>query len=83
MAIVLIVYIWKKYGKKNQNVENKTTRKTIESWMLKCEIPEYSIYSRQGHDPKTSLMHYQSLSFTDYEMRDIKKRFAEWGILSS
>lgn len=74
---------WSKNAGINPKVGNKTPRKTIESWMLKCEIPEYSIYSRQGHDPKTSLMHYQSLSFTDYEMRDIKKRLTEWGILSS
>lgn len=59
----------------------KTPRKTIESWMLKSGIPEIEIYSRQGHDPVTSLKHYQSLSFTDYEMRDIKKRLMEWGIL--
>lgn len=59
----------------------KTPRKTIESWMLKAGIPEIEIYSRQGHDPYTSMMHYQSLSFTDYEMRDIKKRLSEWGIL--
>lgn len=59
----------------------KTPRKTIESWMLKSGIPEIEIYSRQGHDPITSLMHYQSLSFTDYELRDIKKRLTEWGIL--
>lgn len=62
-------------------VGNKTPRKTIESWMLKCGIPEIEIYSRQGHDPVTSLRHYQSLSFTDYELRDIKKRLTEWGIL--
>jgi hypothetical protein len=49
--------------------------------MLKAGINEYEIYSRQGHDPVTSLRHYQSLSFTDYEMRDIKKRLLEWGIL--
>jgi hypothetical protein len=49
--------------------------------MLKTEIPEIEIYSRQGHDPITSLKHYQSLSFTDYELRDIKKRLTEWGIL--
>jgi hypothetical protein len=30
-------------------------RKTIESWMLKAGIPEIEIYSRQGHDPITSL----------------------------
>jgi integrase len=59
----------------------KTPRKTIESWMLKAGIPEIEIYSRQGHDPITSLRHYQSLSFTDYEMRDIEKRLTEWGIL--
>ena len=59
----------------------KTPRKTIESWMLKSGIPEIEIYSRAGHDPLTSLKHYQSLSFTDYEARDIKKRLIEWGIL--
>lgn len=59
----------------------KTPRKTMESWMLKAGIPEIEIYSRQGHDPVTSLRHYQSLSFTDYEMRDIQKRLTEWGIL--
>jgi hypothetical protein len=62
-------------------VGNKTPRKSIESWMLKAGIPEIEIYSRQGHDPITSLRHYQSLSFTDYELRDIKKRLNEWGIL--
>lgn len=62
-------------------VTPKTPRKTIESWMLKAGIPEIEIYSRQGHDPVTSLRHYQSLSFTDYEMRDINKRLNEWGII--
>lgn len=62
-------------------VGNKTPRKTIESYMLKAGIPEIEIYSRQGHDPVTSLKHYQSLSFTDYEMRDIENRLKEWGIL--
>jgi hypothetical protein len=62
-------------------VNLKTARKTIESWMLKSGIPEIEIYSRAGHDPTTSLKHYQSLSFTDYELRDIKKRLSEWGVL--
>lgn len=62
-------------------VNPKTSRKTIESWMLKAGIPEIEIYSRQGHDPITSLRHYQSLSFTDYELRDIKKRLTEWSML--
>jgi hypothetical protein len=49
--------------------------------MLKAGIPEIEKYSRHGHDPITSLRHYQSLSFIDYEMRDIEKRLIEWGIL--
>lgn len=72
---------WSEKSGINPKVGNKTPRKTIESWMLKSGIPEIEIYSRQGHDPITSLRHYQSLSFTDYEMRDIKKRLMEWGIL--
>lgn len=72
---------WSKKADIEPYVNPKTPRKTIESWMLKAGIPEIEIYSRQGHDPVTSLKHYQSLSFTDYEMRDIKKRLMEWGIL--
>jgi hypothetical protein len=53
-------------------VNLKTARKTIEGWMLKAGVPEIEIYSRQGHDPITSLRHYQSFSFTDYELRGIK-----------
>jgi len=72
---------WSQLAGIRHKVGPKTPRKTIESWMLKCGIPEIEIYSRQGHDPVTSLRHYQSLSFTDYEMRDIKKRLTEWGTL--
>jgi hypothetical protein len=67
------------YNKSLYTLALKTPRKTIESWMLKVGIPEIEIYSRQGHDPITSLRHYQSLSFTDYEIRDIE-RLTEWGI---
>lgn len=72
---------WSKKAGISPKVGPKTARKTIESWMLKAGIPEIEIYSRQGHDPVTSLRHYQSLSFTDYEMRDIENRLTEWGIL--
>ena len=72
---------WSEKAGIKPKVGPKTPRKTIESWMLKTGIPEIEIYSRQGHDPITSLKHYQSLSFTDYEMRDIEKRLIEWGIL--
>lgn len=67
----------------NPKIGPKTPRKTIESWMLKSGIPEIEVYSRSGHDPLTSLQHYQCLSFTDYEMRDINKRLSEWGILKN
>jgi len=72
---------WSEKAGINPKVGPKTPRKTIESWMLKTGIPEIEIYSRQGHDPITSLKHYQCLSFTDYELRDIKKRLVEWGVL--
>ncbi|RPJ73286.1 MAG: site-specific integrase [Alphaproteobacteria bacterium] len=72
---------WSEKAKIEPKVGPKTPRKTIESWMLKAGIPEIEIYSRQGHDPVTSLRHYQSLSFTDYEMREIEKRLTEWEIL--
>jgi len=72
---------WSEKAGIDPKVSPKTPRKTIESWMLKAGITEIEIYSRQGHDPITSLRHYQSLSFTDYELRDIEKRLTEWGIL--
>lgn len=72
---------WSKKAGIEPKIGPKTPRKTIESWMLKSGIPEIEVYSRQGHDLLTSLKHYQSLSFTDYEARDIKKRLTEWGIL--
>jgi len=72
---------WSKIAGISPKASPKTPRKTIESWMLKAGVPEIEIYSRAGHDPVTSLRHYQKLSFTDYEMRDIEKRLTEWGIL--
>ncbi|AKB82217.1 hypothetical protein MSBR3_1639 [Methanosarcina barkeri 3] len=62
-------------------ISAKTTRKSIESWMLSSGVPPFKVYQRQGHDPETSLYHYQGLSFTDIEMHQIKKRLMEWGIL--
>ena len=62
-------------------ISAKTTRKSIESWMLSSGVPSFKVYQRQGHDPETSLYHYQGLSFTDLEMDQIKKRLMEWGIL--
>jgi len=49
--------------------------------MLKAGIPEIEIYSKQGHDPITSFRHYQSFSYTDYEVKDIERKLIEWKIL--
>lgn len=59
----------------------KTTRKTVESWMIKSGIIESTVCLRQGHDSLTSMRHYQGLAFSEEEQRDIKKQLIEWGLL--
>ena len=54
----------------------KTTRKSIESWMVVAGIPLNQIYLRQGHNELTSLMHYQGLHFNPGEKDEIKRRLA-------
>ena len=56
----------------------KTTRKTIESWMLIAGVPMNDVCLRQGHDDLTSLRHYQGLAFTPSEKQDIKNRLSGW-----
>lgn len=56
----------------------KTTRKSIESWMIAAGVPENIVYLRQGHDRITSLQHYQGLPFTPTERAEIKRRLAGW-----
>lgn len=60
-------------------VSAKTTRKTIESWMIAGGITESTCCLRQGHDALTSMKHYQGLAFSDDEVRDIKRQLASWG----
>ncbi len=62
-------------------ISAKTTRKTIESWMLVCGVPITTVCLRQGHDSATSMNHYQGLAFSDDKKRDIKNKLAEWNIL--
>jgi len=57
----------------------KTTRKTIESWMISGGIIESTVCLRQGHDSLTSMRHYQGLAFSDDEVRMIKKQLTAWG----
>ncbi len=59
----------------------KTTRKTIESWMIKAGMLESSVCLRQGHDNLTSMKHYQGLAFSADELRDIEKQLIAWGLL--
>ena len=59
----------------------KTTRKTIESWMIKAGVLESTVCLRQGHDFLTSMRHYQGLAFSEEEIRDINNQLTVWGIL--
>jgi integrase len=60
----------------------KTTRKTIESWMIASGLNESRICLRSGHDNLTSMRHYQNLAFSDSELNDIKKQLTAWGMLT-
>jgi integrase len=62
-------------------ISAKTTRKTIESWMVTAGIEVTSICLRQGHDSLTSMNHYQGLAFSDSEQRDIENQLKMWGLL--
>lgn len=59
----------------------KTTRKTIESWLIAAGIPESTVCLRQGHDSLTSMKHYQGLVFSEDELRDIKKQLLSWNLI--
>jgi hypothetical protein len=61
-----------------QGLSSKSTRKSIESWMIAAEIPLNIICLRQGHDSLTSMNHYQGLPFTEAEKTEIKRRLAGW-----
>jgi hypothetical protein len=43
----------------------KTTRKTLESWMITAGIIESAVCLRQGHDSLTSMKHYQGFVFSE------------------
>jgi integrase len=58
----------------------KTTRKTLESWMIAAGITESAVCLRQGHDSLTSMKHYQELVFSEDELKDIMKKLTSWGI---
>lgn len=60
-------------------ISAKTTRKTLESWLITSKVLESTVCLRQGHDSLTSMKHYQGLCFSEDETRDIKKQLTAWG----
>jgi integrase len=61
-------------------ISAKTTRKTIESWLVVAGVVESTICMRAGHNEITSVHHYQNLAFSDIEIMQIKKKLTEWGL---
>lgn len=59
-------------------LSSKTTRKSIESWMVTAKVPLNVICLRQGHDTLTSMNHYQGLPFTEAEKIEIDNRLKGW-----
>jgi hypothetical protein len=55
-------------------ISAKTTRASVESWMVAAGFPMNVICLRQGHDHITSMNHYQGLPFTEAEKIELKKR---------
>lgn len=62
-------------------ISAKTSRKSLESWMISAGIEVTSVCLRQGHDSLTSMRHYQGLAFSDSEQRDIENLLKLWGLL--
>lgn len=67
-----------KAGLDPKGISSKTTRKTLESWMLRVGMQFNDVCLRQGHDQLTSLRHYQTLAFTGQEKDEIKRMVKGW-----
>lgn len=70
-----------KAGFNPYGISAKSTRKSIESWLIAAGMLESTVCLRQGHSELTSMRHYQGLAFSDSEILDIKKQLAEWGLM--
>ncbi|MDQ1252554.1 MAG: hypothetical protein QG646_1675 [Euryarchaeota archaeon] len=68
-----------KAGIKPYGLSVKSSRKTLESWLIASGVVESTVCLRQGHDSLTSMRHYQGLAFSEDELRDIKKQLTAWG----
>lgn len=65
-----------KSGLNSIGLSAKSTRKSIESWMICAGIPLHVVCLRQGHDSLTSMQHYQGLPFAEDELTEIRRRLA-------
>jgi integrase len=70
-----------KAGIKPYGIGVKTTRKTIECWLINTghEIPY--VCQRQGHDMLTSVNHYQKWAFSRSEIADIEDYLKSNGMM--
>lgn len=66
----------KNSGLDPKGISSKSTRKSIESWMISADIPLHIVCLRQGHDSLTSMRHYQGLPFSEPERVEIRRRLA-------
>jgi integrase len=63
-------------------ISAKTSRKSLESWLVTAGIPVTTTCLRAGHDSLTSMNHYQGLAFSESERRDIENQLKMWGLLN-
>ena len=70
-----------KAGTSPYGISCKTSRKTLESWMIASGVLESTVCLRQGHTTLVSMQHYQNLAFSEDELRDIRNQLIGWGIL--
>ena len=70
-----------KAGLNPYGISAKTSRKTLESWLIVGGVSESTVCLRQGHTTLVSMLHYQNLAFSDDEVNDIENQLKEWGML--
>ena len=70
-----------KAGLNPYGISCKTSRKSLESWLIAAGVQESTVCLRQGHTTLVSMLHYQNLAFSEDERRDIKSQLTAWGIL--
>ncbi|MCK4364975.1 MAG: hypothetical protein KAW45_02885 [Thermoplasmatales archaeon] len=68
-----------KGGISDEKIGVKTTRKTIESWLLALYPTEYvKITLSMGHTPTTAMAHYIALGFVKDDVRDMEEYLSGW-----